>query len=390
MEISERLQKQITWLCNQVPDDEWSGTLFFTVKEGSLDEDKCTLLAEYVYLQDIGTAAYTEYSFQSDFTTFLMKNPEFMDMTMGHIHSHNKMPVFFSGTDDDELITNSEFYNHYLSLIVNNNNDTTAKVAFRFTQTMSISSTIKKRNSKGEFVTEDVEPLSEDVQVTGFYDCEVKTPEVEVYSELADRFKVVKVERSEKRTSFSNTHTSKTGTSGKGGINTTGSGKKFEQNKAWLALEDQEDNWGWNQRGSQGDLFEEGMVARHEKPGKVGRTSGTEVSRINPDVNRFITRLVALDYNYLGTLGSALKNQEDRMRSLHEILLYGEEVGSRLMDFYMKEFPDDKEMDQIELRVRTGVAHINASYGENFPELISELTDTLLYQVRSSGQQAAL
>ena len=39
---------------------------------------------------------------------------------VGHIHSHNVMRVFFSGTDMDELHDNAPSHNFYVSLIVNN------------------------------------------------------------------------------------------------------------------------------------------------------------------------------------------------------------------------------------------------------------------------------
>jgi len=60
-----------------------------------------------------------------------MDNPESENWFIGHIHSHNTMGVFFSGTDMSELNDNSASHNFYLSLIVNNFMDFTAKVAFR-------------------------------------------------------------------------------------------------------------------------------------------------------------------------------------------------------------------------------------------------------------------
>jgi hypothetical protein len=41
------------------------------------------------------------------------------------------MNSYFSGTDMDELIENSEFHNYYLSIVVNNRNEIVGKIGFR-------------------------------------------------------------------------------------------------------------------------------------------------------------------------------------------------------------------------------------------------------------------
>lgn len=47
-------------------------------------------------------------------------NEHLEECRIGHIHSHNTMGVFFSGTDWGELEDNAPNHNYYLSLIVNN------------------------------------------------------------------------------------------------------------------------------------------------------------------------------------------------------------------------------------------------------------------------------
>lgn len=79
-----------------------------------------------------GTAAFTEYEFDDpDFIDFRMENPEVNMMKIGHMHSHNTMNTFFSGTDRDEVNENSEFHNYYLSIIVNNYLDFSSAIGFR-------------------------------------------------------------------------------------------------------------------------------------------------------------------------------------------------------------------------------------------------------------------
>lgn len=127
--ITPRLKGHIETLCNNIPNKEWSGVLFYR-EEGTFGESDYKIIGEYVLLEDIGQSTYTEYDF-SKVPGFLMKNKEFLKMRMGHIHSHNNMDVFFSGTDTSEINSNSEFHKTYLSLIVNNRGDMMAKIAFR-------------------------------------------------------------------------------------------------------------------------------------------------------------------------------------------------------------------------------------------------------------------
>src|ERR1051326_1947529 len=104
LDIAPKLQNQIFFLCREVPREEWSGTLFYTV-DGELGEDNFKITAQELFLQDIGHSTYTEYDpANPDFIKFLMENPDYMTMKQGHIHSHNTMDVFFSGTDSSELV----------------------------------------------------------------------------------------------------------------------------------------------------------------------------------------------------------------------------------------------------------------------------------------------
>ncbi len=87
-----------------------------------------------MFLEDIGNPVYTEFVNSPEFFEFMMNRPDLMEQSSGLIHSHNNMGVFFSGTDSDELYSNSVNHNHYLSLIVNNKLEATAKVATRVTE----------------------------------------------------------------------------------------------------------------------------------------------------------------------------------------------------------------------------------------------------------------
>lgn len=129
--ISNELQRKIEWLHKQVGKIEWCGILFYKRLEGDIDNPKTLkLLAEDLYLMDIGRETYTEADFDPN-TTVEMWETVNDDYTFkrGLIHTHHTMATFFSGTDMQELHDNTGSHNYYLSLIVNFNGVWTAKVA---------------------------------------------------------------------------------------------------------------------------------------------------------------------------------------------------------------------------------------------------------------------
>lgn len=78
-----------------------------------------------------GTSGYTEYDLDERLIEYVKADFKTRKHYMiGHIHSHHSMAVFFSGTDNGELVDNADNHNIYLSLIVNNFMDMTAKIAF--------------------------------------------------------------------------------------------------------------------------------------------------------------------------------------------------------------------------------------------------------------------
>lgn len=185
MQVSQKLQNQIRHYCQQVKDVEWSGVLFYTA-EGEFGKEnfKCTL--HEMYLMDIGTPGYTEYEYGPEFIKYIMENPRLKSMVKGHIHSHNNMKVFFSGTDEEELYGNSGFHNIYLSMIVNNHNDMVANIAFRAEQKSLL---IEFKSEKGKVETKTIEDLTTFIFV---YECDISLPEVGKLSVEEKRIKELK------------------------------------------------------------------------------------------------------------------------------------------------------------------------------------------------------
>ena len=128
--ISDTVISQIKILCDRWSHLEWSGILFLDVEGDIKDISKMKFTAIYIHLMDVGSSAYTEYLADESIIDLFDAHPELMKKKQAQVHSHNNMGSFFSGTDDDELRTNSMNYNYYVSLIVNNKLDFCAKVAF--------------------------------------------------------------------------------------------------------------------------------------------------------------------------------------------------------------------------------------------------------------------
>jgi proteasome lid subunit RPN8/RPN11 len=118
---------------------EWSGSLFYSVQSGSIeDPDNLVLKAEYIHLMDIGSSAYTEFDMSADlFMSVFENNPSLEEKLMGgelrigYVHSHHVMQTTPSGTDTDELLSNSKHFPYYLSLIVNYSGNYSARIAIK-------------------------------------------------------------------------------------------------------------------------------------------------------------------------------------------------------------------------------------------------------------------
>lgn len=174
--VPKSVSDQIKYLCRAISKVEWSGILFYTYT-GNIKDKTLKINLEYILLMDKGSSGYTEYEFDSDVVKFLMSNPQYTDMNYGHIHSHNSMNVFFSGTDNQELVDNAGNYNFYLSVIVNNANDITGKVAQEVTESGVLKTTYFDGDGK----------VSEDVTVNRSY---IKT--IDCVFEVDDNLEVTK------------------------------------------------------------------------------------------------------------------------------------------------------------------------------------------------------
>jgi len=176
---------KIKYLCQEIPKEEWSGILLYQVIGTIKRPSKMKIILKDIIPMHKGTSAYTEYSFNEkkrdtsgyvdrhiDYTN---ENEEALEWHIGHIHSHNIMRVFFSGTDMDELDENSESHNMYLSLIVNNFMDFTAKVAFRAETHVPVNLPYVALDENGnEYLMEKSQDIVTKTKMY-MYDCNIKS-----------------------------------------------------------------------------------------------------------------------------------------------------------------------------------------------------------------------
>lgn len=358
-------------MCKQVWNDEWSGMLFYET-EGEFGHEGFKITAQELFPLDIGTQTYTEYQTSDpELIKFMMKNPSVLRMKKGHIHSHNNMGVFFSNTDNEELSDNCGFHNFYLSLIVNNKNEMCAKIAFKAkikSETVSIL-TYKNQDGKDSEREMKSEKESESVLV---YKCNVSTPQGGV---VEDTFK----------SRFQELRTIKT--------------KKEEDKKASDAANKHK---GWERFGrsnfEQGDLFDDAKgkgvysTAKEEAyKSHGGRSSfvGRDVRATDKRVYSLLGKLISLDYLYEGTLSAVLEKIDKKFYDIDGVYpdeavavnIYYDTVEKNAVDFYIDSFPEDKNLLMFDSTMERCV-EILETYDDQFPELITHLSEALNLEIR--------
>ena len=182
--ISEKVLNQIKYLTTRISEVEWSGVLFYSTVGDINRVDDFSVILEYIYLMDKGTGGATDYELGEELIGFGMDNPESLQWKIGHIHSHNSMPTFFSGTDMSELNDNSELHNYYLSIIVNNRLDITGKIAFRGKAENNVHYSCKTGAGLGYKIK-----LVDKEEIMFIYDCDIIVDELvdEVFANRATK-----------------------------------------------------------------------------------------------------------------------------------------------------------------------------------------------------------
>lgn len=124
--LTDKVESKIRWWCSRLPDNEWSGVLFYDYK-GSLKRKNLALTAVDFLVLDIGTSGYTEFVEDERIISYACSQG-LVNQQVALIHSHNRMKAFFSGEDTNTLIKEGSARNHFLSLIVNNKGEYVAAI----------------------------------------------------------------------------------------------------------------------------------------------------------------------------------------------------------------------------------------------------------------------
>lgn len=178
--MPEKVLHQIKHLCRNIAKVEWSGVLFYKVEGSIRDPKEMVLTLEDILPMNKGTQAYTEYTFDEKVIEHMMENEHLEECKIGHIHSHNTMAVFFSGTDWSELEDNAPNHNFYLSLIVNNFMDFCAKVCFISEATDSHDFSFWAKDENGKKYVATSQPFSVKAKKLMVYDCDIQVPTQEI------------------------------------------------------------------------------------------------------------------------------------------------------------------------------------------------------------------
>ena len=152
-----------------------------------------TINIEDILPMDKGTATATEFSYDERYVNYLMNKPERLEWRSGLIHSHNNMAVFFSGTDEKEIETNSKAHNYYLSMVVNNKLDMIAKVGFVAEVEFPVKANYHALDENGQKYFVKQESFIEKRQKLFTYDCKInyEIPESGLDTEFIDNVSFV-------------------------------------------------------------------------------------------------------------------------------------------------------------------------------------------------------
>lgn len=172
---------KVEYLCKKINTVEWSGILLYSF-EGTLEQpEKLVITLRDIILMDKGSGSYTEYQYNQNgrdpYIDYREKYPERKEWRIGHIHSHNSMGVFFSGTDNDELKENSSAHVFYLSLIVNNNMEACAKIAYQaYLPEEELKRDLVAKNEKDQLFTIKTLTINLKKRILCVHDCKIDFP----------------------------------------------------------------------------------------------------------------------------------------------------------------------------------------------------------------------
>jgi hypothetical protein len=361
--LTKKVADQIDYLHKKCGEVEWSGELITSEKGTLNDLDEWQIIAEDIYLVDIGVKAYTEYEVDkggfkaADIVDMYEKFP---DLETGklknhHIHSHNSFGTFFSSTDWEQLNDRSLVSNYFLMLIVNFEGKYCAKVAFKAKQGGKKNILLELSNNIDNY-----SPIklvdSREKEMLVVMDCDIIYPERDTLIDDAftERFAAVKKAiAEEKEKSKSSTYA----TPAYNGYNRN-EVKQGSLDNYWNDDKDSYRKGNYNAA----DYYLEGGVWK-KKETKISRMSDKEFKNHNSDklvfelrharmfLNNLIDSKDANPYNFADCINllkskeSTLKKKADRDDFLQEIE-YG--MGAKFDELFPYK-PDEIYLDLLQV-----------------------------------------
>jgi hypothetical protein len=340
--------------------------MLFYETEGEFGQEGFKITAQELFPLDIGTQTYTEYQTSDpELIKFMMSNTAARGMKKGHIHSHNNMGVFFSGTDNEELGENCGYHNFYLSLIVNNKNEMCAKIAFKAKIKSETTSKLVFKNQEGKDIEKVLTGTKESENIF-VYKCNVITPQGGVVEDtFKSRFQELSTIKKKKQEEAKKaTEAAKY----KGG-------KNYEQTGLF------DDDYG---SGRYSKTKEESYKS-HGRHGVVDR----DVRPTDKRVYSLLGKILQQDYLYEGTIGLALEKIDKKFYDFDGVYpseavaanMYFDAVEKNAIDYYIDSFPEDRNLLMFDSTMERCVEILD-SYDAQFPELITNLTEALNLEIR--------
>lgn len=180
--LPSEFHTQVNYLHQIIGNIEWSGALLYDPKGDIQDYKNMELRVKGVYPLAKGTSGYVEHTFGDEIVDIYKAAG---DSKLGWIHSHHSMGAFYSGVDMDDLHTNTDNYNYYLTIIVNLACKPVAKVSWIQEEEIEYSVkdrrirnnsggwfSFKKNNKKGKNKEED-KPTTYIKKTLCIADCEI-------------------------------------------------------------------------------------------------------------------------------------------------------------------------------------------------------------------------
>jgi len=171
--VPKEVLKKIKYLCYLIPNNEWSGVLFYDTKGTIKKPSDFEITLKDILPMDKGSSVSTEFSYDKSYVEYLMKDDKRTNWKSGLIHSHNNMEVFYSGTDEEELRTNSKAHNFYLSVVVNNRMSIIGRVALCVSTEKVVDVDFSGLDEQGEPYKVSSSKLKVKSEKFYYYDCDI-------------------------------------------------------------------------------------------------------------------------------------------------------------------------------------------------------------------------